>query len=134
MSETTIIAERAEARVVSGPAAATRKPELLAPAGDLESFFAAMQYGADACYLGLKKFSARDNAINFSLEDLDAAVGHARELGRKVYVAINTIVQQHEWPELIEDLAVCEELGVDAIILQDMGVLRAIRERFPRLK
>ncbi len=111
-----------------------RKPELLAPAGCLESFYAAMQYGADACYLGLRKFSARDNAVNFSLEDLDAAVGHARALDRKVYVAINTIVQQNEWPELIDSLAACEELGVDAIILQDMGVLRAVREYFPRLK
>ncbi|MCC6466612.1 MAG: U32 family peptidase [Planctomycetes bacterium] len=122
------------------PEAVTRNPlarsgpELLAPAGCLESFFAAMSSGADAVYLGLKKFSARDNAINFSLEELDAAVGHAHSIGRKVYVAINTVVQDTEWPELVENLAACEELGVDAVILQDMGVYRAIRERFPRLK
>lgn len=134
MSDQTAIAERAEAHSIAGPVAGVRKPELLSPAGCLESFYAAMQYGADACYLGLKKFSARDNAVNFSLDELDAAIGHARELGRRVYVTINTIVQQCEWPELIESLAACEELGVDAIILQDMGVLRAIRERFPRLK
>lgn len=128
------MSETASQRPPAAKPAKIAKPELLAPAGCLESFHAAMQYGADAVYLGLRKFSARDNAINFSLEDLDAAVGHARSLGRKVYVAINTIIQQHEWPELVEDLAACEELGVDAIILQDMGVLRAVREKFPRLK
>jgi U32 family peptidase len=110
------------------------KPELLAPAGSPESFYAAMSYGADAVYLGLKKFSARDNAVNFSEDDLDHAVGHAHALGRKVYVAINTVVQESEWPELLGSLAFCEEIGVDAIILQDMGVMRAIREYFPRLK
>lgn len=109
-------------------------PELLAPAGSLESFHAAMDYGADAVYLGLKKFSARDNAVNFSFEELDHAVGYAHRLGRKVYVAINTIIQQSEWPEVLETLGYCEELGVDAIILQDMGVMRAIREHYPRLK
>lgn len=129
MSETTTRRTPAES-----PAKVSTKPELLAPAGCLESFHAAMQYGADAVYLGLRKFSARDNAINFSHEDLDAAVGHAHALGRKVYVAINTIIQQNEWPELVHDLALCEELGVDAVILQDMGVMRAIREKFPRLK
>lgn len=109
-------------------------PELLAPAGSLESFHAAMEYGADAVYLGLKKFSARDNAVNFSYDELDHAVGYAHRLGRKVYVAINTIIQQKEWPEVLETLGFCEELGVDAIILQDIGVMRVIREHYPRLK
>ncbi|MDC1141566.1 DUF3656 domain-containing protein [Planctomycetota bacterium] len=108
-------------------------PELLAPAGSIESFYAAMQYGADAVYLGLQKFSARDNAVNFTPEQLNEAVGYSRERGRKVYVTVNTIVQESEWPELISELALCEEIGVDAIILQDMGVLRGIREQFPRL-
>ncbi|MHC4841275.1 MAG: peptidase U32 family protein [Planctomycetota bacterium] len=108
-------------------------PELLAPAGSIESFYAAMQYGADAVYLGLRKFSARDNAVNFTPEQLNQAVGYAHEHGRKVYVTINTIVQESEWPELIQDLALCEEIAVDAVILQDMGVLHAIREQFPRM-
>ncbi len=110
------------------------KPELLAPAGSLEAFYAAMEYGADAVYLGLKKFSARDNAVNFAPEDLDVAVGYAHSLGRKVYVAINTVIQESEWPEVLESLAICEEVGVNAIILQDLGVMRAVRELFPRLK
>ncbi|MEE9311733.1 MAG: peptidase U32 family protein, partial [Planctomycetota bacterium] len=110
------------------------KPELLAPAGSIESFYAAMQYGADAVYLGLKKFSARDNAVNFDTDQLNQAVGYAHERGRKVYVTVNTIVQESEWPQLLEELAYCEEIAVDGIILQDMGVLRAVREQFPRLK
>lgn len=128
------MSETATRRPEAASAPKVAKPELLAPAGCLESFYAAMQYGADAVYLGLKKFSARDNAINFSHQDLDAAVGHAHSLGRRVYVTINTVIQQQEWPQLVQDLALCEELGVDAIILQDMGVLRAVREKFPRLK
>jgi len=110
------------------------RPELLSPAGSLESYYAAADYGADAVYLGLKKFSARDNAVNFTPDELNQAVGHAHVHGRKVYVAINTVVQEAEWPELIENLAFCERIGVDAIILQDMGVMRAVREMFPRLK
>jgi putative protease len=110
------------------------KPELLSPAGSLEAYHAAVDYGADAVYLGLKKFSARDNAVNFTTEELNLAVGHAHVHGRRVYVAINTIVQEAEWPELVENLAYCEQIGVDAIILQDLGVMRAIRELFPRLK
>jgi putative protease len=110
------------------------KPELLSPAGSLEAFYAAMDYGADAVYLGLKKFSARDNAVNFTTDELNLAVGHAHANNRKIYVAINTVVQEAEWPELIENLAYCEQIGVDAIILQDLGVMRAIRELFPRLK
>lgn len=109
------------------------RPELLAPAGSLEAFHAAMDYGADAVYLGLKKFSARDNAVNFTFDELNQAVGYAHANGRKVYVAVNTIVQEAEWPEVIECLAYCERIGVDAIILQDMGVMRAVREQFPRL-
>jgi U32 family peptidase len=124
----------ADSALLESPPPPLKKPELLAPAGSPEAFHAAMEYGADAVYLGLKKFSARDNAVNFTETELDHAVGHAHALGRKVYVALNTIVQEAEWPELLGSLAYCEEIGVDAIILQDMGVLRAIREHFPRLK
>ena len=110
------------------------KPELLSPAGGLEAFFAAMDYGADAVYLGLKSFSARAQAENFSIAELDTAVGFAHEHGKKVYVTINTVIQQREFDELVSMLADCEEMGVDAIIVQDFGVYRSIREYFPRLK
>lgn len=110
------------------------RPELLAPAGGPEAFYAAMDYGADAVYLGLKSFSARAQAENFTVEQLDEAVGFAHDRGRKVYVTINTVIQQKELDELISMLADCEEMGVDAVIVQDFGVYRIIREYFPRLK
>ncbi|WP_432822559.1 peptidase U32 family protein, partial [Trichloromonas sp.] len=66
------------------------KPELLAPCGSLEAFFAAMQGGADAVYVGLKEFSARAKAKNFSLTDVERMLAYAHSLGRKVYVTLNT--------------------------------------------
>ena len=70
------------------------KTELLAPAGDIEAGYAALFYGADAVYLGLQQFSARATATNFSEENLNEFVGYAHHLGRKVYAAVNTLVQR----------------------------------------
>ena len=78
--------------------------ELLAPAGDLEAGYAALYYGADAVYLGLKQFSARATAQNFSEEELGEFVGYAHHLGRKVFVTINTVLQQNEMEDLLENL------------------------------
>ena len=69
------------------------KKELLAPAGDIEAGYAALYYGADAVYLGLKQFSARATANNFTEDELDEFVGFAHSLGRKVFVTINTVLQ-----------------------------------------
>jgi putative protease len=114
---------------------AAHKVELLAPAGGLDAAFAAFYYGADAIYLGLKKFSARAEAENFTLEDLDEVCAYAHSLKpqRRVFVAINTLIRQDELPELIEALAALVEVGVDAVIVQDLGVYRAIRQHFPQL-
>jgi U32 family peptidase len=113
-----------------------RRVELLAPAGGLDAAFAAFHFGADAIYLGLKKFSARAEAENFTLEELDevTAYAHALEPNRRVFVTINTLIRQDELPELIDALAVLEEIGVDAVILQDLGVYRTIRQFFPGLE
>ena len=109
--------------------------ELLAPAGGLEAAFAAFHYGADAIYLGLKKFSARAEAENFTMAEVDqiTAYAHSFTPRRRVFVTINTLIRQDELPELIEALAALEDLGVDAVILQDLGVYRAIRQHFPKL-
>ncbi|HWY88802.1 MAG TPA: peptidase U32 family protein, partial [Gemmataceae bacterium] len=109
--------------------------ELLAPAGGLDAAFAAFHYGADAIYLGLKKFSARAEAENFTLQELDEVTAYAHGLRprRRVFVTINTLLRQDELPELIEALAALEDMGVDAVILQDLGVYRAIRRHFPKL-
>ena len=70
-----------------------KKPELLAPAGSLEAFFAAMEKGADAVYAGLSEFSARAKAKNFSLPQMEKITAYAHSLGRKVYVTLNTLVK-----------------------------------------
>src|ERR1022692_4390062 len=114
----------------------TRKVELLAPAGSLDAAFAAFHFGADAIYLGLKKFSARAEAENFTLEELDevTAYAHSLEPPRRVFVTINTLIRQDELPELIDALAALVEIGVDAVIVQDLGVYRAIRQFCPQLE
>ena len=115
---------------------ATRPVELLAPAGGLDAAFAAFHFGADAIYLGLQKFSARAEAENFTLEQLDevAAYAHSLEPARRIFVTINTLIRQDELPELIDALAALVEIGVDAVIVQDLGVYRAIRQYFPSLE
>src|SRR5260370_41216889 len=117
-------------------AKATGKVELLAPAGGLDAAFAAFHFGADAIYLGLKKFSARAEAENFTLEELDevTAYAHSHQPPRRVFVTINTLIRQDEVPELIDALAALDEIGVDAVILQDLGVYRALRQHFPNLE
>ena len=110
------------------------KKELLAPAGDIDAGYAALCYGADAVYLGLQKFSARATAANFAEEPLNEFVGYAHSLGRKVYAAVNTLVQQHELGDLIKALDICVRCRVDGVIIQDMGVARVVRESYPQLE
>ena len=98
------------------------KKELLAPAGDIEAGYAALYYGADAVYLGLKQFSARATANNFTEDELNEFVGFAHSLGRKVFVTINTVLQDAEIKQLINNLDICKRCKVDAVILQDLGV------------
>lgn len=110
------------------------KKELLAPAGDIEAGYAALYYGADAVYLGLQQFSARATAANFSEAALNEFVAFAHSLNRKVFVAINTLVQEHELPELLKTLDLCSKYHVDAVIIQDLGVARIVREQYPELE
>ena len=110
------------------------KTELLAPAGDIEAGYAALFYGADAVYLGLQQFSARATATNFSEESLNEFVGYAHHLGRKVYAAVNTLVQEKELSDLLKSLDICSRCKVDAVILQDLCVARIIRESYPELE
>ena len=108
--------------------------ELLAPAGNLDCGLAAFRYGADAVYLGLRRFSARADAENFSLEDLQILTGlaHRDETHpRKIYVAVNTLAYDREIDDLLSDLAAVCNLGVDALIVQDWGVYSLVRRHFP---
>src|SRR4030042_578433 len=113
---------------------ATPKPELLAPAGKAETFFAALDSGADAVYLGLDKFNARLKSENFTLKDLARLVPYAQERGKKVYVTLNTLIKQAELPEAVCALSGLSGLGVDAVIIADWGLLALARERFPQLR
>ncbi|MBR2137397.1 MAG: U32 family peptidase [Alphaproteobacteria bacterium] len=108
-----------------------RKKELLAPAGDIEAGYAALYYGADAVYLGLSKFSARATAINFDEENLDRFTAYAHHLQRKVYVALNTVLQEDELADLIDSLDLCTRCHVDGLIIQDLGVAHVMKEKYP---
>ena len=109
-------------------------PELLAPAGTPEAAWAALAYGADAVYAGLPRFSARAEAGNFSAEALDELIGYAHHLGRRVYITLNTLVQQRELNDAQETLALIRDLNADGVIVQDMGVVRLVQKNFPQLR
>ena len=110
-----------------------KKPELLAPAGNSEAFFAAIDSGADAVYAGLKSFSARGRARNFSIDELEKMVPYAHSLGKKVYIALNTILKQSELERVIYDLSALSCLNVDSVIIQDLGLYRILKNYFPEL-
>ena len=107
--------------------------EVLAPAGGMESVKAAVLNGADAVYLGQKGFSARQNAENFDSVALKQAVSFCHLYGAKVYQTVNTVIFEEELPALSETLRTACEAGVDALIVQDFGVLSLVRELCPAM-
>jgi collagenase-like PrtC family protease len=109
------------------------KTELLAPVGSLESFFAALENGADAVYCGLKEFSARAKAKNFTMPEVERMVAHAHRQHRRLYIALNTLIKEKELPRLAGILADLAGAGVDGLIIQDLGVWRLARNHFPDL-
>ena len=111
-----------------------RKVELLSPAGNEEGFYGAVHAGADAVYLAGSRFGARAYADNFTTESLVACIRYAHLLGRKIYLTVNTLLKEEELSQLYDYLAPFYEAGLDAVIVQDLGVLRFVREHFPKLK
>jgi putative protease len=109
-------------------------PEILAPVGGREQFFAALHSGADAVFLGLKNFNARARAENFTLDDLRELVPLARTHGMHVLVTMNILIKNSELSDLIETLSALEDIGVHAIIVQDLGLARIARTYFPNLR
>ena len=105
--------------------------ELLAPAGGQEALVAAVQSGADAVYMGFGAFNARRNARNFSDEEFRAAVSYCHLRGVKVYLTLNTLVTDRELPLLAEEARTASDCGVDAILVQDWGVLDTLRSLIP---
>lgn len=111
----------------------TSSIELLSPAGSIESFYAALDAGADAIYLGINKFNARLRADNFSLKTLSYLISHAHKHNRNIYVTINTLIKQNELEEVTTLLYQLEQLGVDAVITQDLGLAHLAKKYFPGL-
>lgn len=107
------------------------KTELLAPAGDMDAVVQAVQNGADALYLGAKSFGARAYAKNFDADELAGAIRYAHTYGVKVYVTMNTLVFEHETEAFLAQAHDVLRAGADALIMQDVGMIAAVRRRFP---
>ena len=110
-----------------------RMPEILAPAGDFATLKAAVSAGADAIYLGGEQFGARAFAKNFTEEELCSAIDYAHLHGRKIYLTVNTLVKEREFDQLYGYLLPYYKQGLDAVIVQDMGVMEYIRRQFPEM-
>ena len=108
--------------------------EILAPAGGMEQLEAAVRANADAVYLGYGSFNARRNAKNFTFEELKDAVSYCHAHGVNVHAALNTLVTDNEILTAYEDIKSVVNAGVDAVIVQDLGVAKIIRECFPDLE
>ena len=109
-------------------------PELLSPAGNFEKMRAAILYGADAVYLAGLRFGMRSAADNFSDGELADAVAYAHAHGVKLYLTLNTMPHGHEYPALREFLRTIAPLGIDAVIVADLGVLATVREILPEME
>ncbi len=111
-----------------------KKPELLAPAGDMERLQAAVKYGADAVYLGGKVFGMRAAPSNFDEKELPIAVSYCHERGVKVYLTCNVLPRNDELAELPDFLINAQKAGVDALIISDIGVLQYARKYVPDME
>lgn len=110
------------------------KFEILAPAGSMESLVAGVRSGANAVYLGGKLFNARRNAGNFYDEELKQAVEYCHQRNVKVYLTLNILVNDTEFGELYSEVNYALGVGVDGFIVQDIGVIKFVREHFPQAK
>lgn len=109
------------------------KPELLAPAGSAETGLAALKAGADAIYLGLQRFNARERGRNCTEDELARLVEYARRKDKRVYLTLNTLIKEAELPLLAEQLCRIAPIRPHAVIVQDLGLLRLLRRHFPEL-
>lgn len=108
--------------------------ELLAPAGNPEALDAAIGEGADAVYMGLRSFNARMRSPNFTWAQFEAAVESLHKRNKKLFVAVNTVIEEKELERMYRFLAYLNKTGPDGIIVQDFGVLALAREYFPKLR
>ncbi len=108
--------------------------ELLAPAGDYESFIAAVSNGCDAIYLALEKFGARAYANNFSFEELEEVISYAHLRNVKIYVTMNTIVYNYELKQAYEQIDILNKMNVDGIIIQDISLIDYVNKKYPDME
>ncbi len=111
-----------------------KRPEVLSPAGNLEKLKFAVDYGADAVYLGGKLFNLRAKAGNFTLEEMAQAIKYAHSRGVRVYVTLNAFARNHDFKAIEEFIREVKELKPDAFIVSDLGVLSTVRERAPEVE
>lgn len=111
----------------------TRRPELLAPAGNMEKFFTALHFGADAVYLAGKNFGLRAFADNFTLDEIKFCCGYAHEKGKKVYVTVNIFADGRDLEKLPDYISALDNCGADALIVSDAGVMQIAKSVAPRL-
>ena len=109
-------------------------PELLIPANNLQILKYAVRYGADAVYIGGKQFNLRSIRGNFSIEDLNAGLEYAHASGVKVYLTLNAVVHEDEIEDLREYIEKLKGIGLDGIIVSDMGVMALIKKMLPKLR
>ena len=111
-----------------------KKPELLAPAGNMESLKAAIVAGCDAVYLSGKKYGARAFANNFSNEELKEAIELCHLYGVKTYITVNTLIYDDEVDDFLNYIEFIHKLNVDAVIMQDLGMMDLVRKTYPNLE
>ena len=111
-----------------------KKIELLAPAGNMESLIEAVKNGADAVYVGGKKFGARSFANNFDYEEMVEAIRYCHLYGVKIYVTVNTIVYENEIEEALKYIEFLHTNNVDALIMQDIGLISLVRKKYPNME
>ena len=109
-------------------------PELLAPAGDLEKLKIAVAYGADAIYIGGKRFGLRAFAGNFEKDEIEEAVKYVHKYGRKIYVTINIFAHNDDFSGMAEYIGFLSKAGVDAVIVSDPGILSLVKDVDPDME
>lgn len=110
-----------------------KKPELLSPVGDFECLKAAVQNGADSIYLGASSFNARNRASNFNLDELSKAIRYAKLRNVKVHLTLNILIKNNEFENAVNLAISAYNLGVDALIVQDLGLAKYLITNYPEI-
>jgi putative protease len=109
-------------------------PELMVPAGDINTLEYAIAYGADSIYIGGHSFNLRSLGKNFSMNELKKAVSKSRQKGIKIYLALNSIVSEKETEKLKDYLWEIKDIGFDAVIVSDAGLIKILKKMSPDIR